>query len=85
MLALLAGTRTSPGRRFPATDPGATPDPQAARRRELSDRRAVTALANALLSVGGAGVATWWAADRLHWRNEWVRPLSHLHWMCNKF
>ena len=77
MLALLAGTRTSPERVFPRPDPShsSPDDPQAASRRERSDRRAVTALLNALLSIGGAGVATWWAAERLHWRNEWVRAV----------
>ena len=80
MVALLAGTRTSPERVFPPVDPSLTlqNDPLEIRRRELSDRRAVTALLNALLSIAGAGVATWWAADRLGWRNEWVRLLFHL-------
>ncbi|KZS99694.1 uncharacterized protein LAESUDRAFT_765270 [Laetiporus sulphureus 93-53] len=42
-----------------------------AAQRDLSDRRMVTAVINALLSIGGAGVATWWAAGRLAWKDEW--------------
>lgn len=72
MIALLAGTRTSPERKFPSVS---TPiiDSQVSRSRELGDRRAVTAVVNALLSIGGSGVATWWAAGRLLWKEEWVR------------
>lgn len=69
MVALLAGTRTSPEKKFPdvpVTIPGADA------RKELNDRRAVTAVLNALLSIFGAGAATWWAAGRLGWRDEWV-------------
>ncbi|KAI0372745.1 hypothetical protein BV20DRAFT_1111908 [Pilatotrama ljubarskyi] len=72
MVALLAGTRTSPDRNFPhAPVPGIGADSQAAHRRELSDRRAVTAVLNALLSIGGAALATYWAAGRLAWKDEW--------------
>lgn len=70
MVALLAGTRTSPEKRFPDVQP--VPTDGADARKELNDRRAVTAVLNALLSIFGAGVATWWAADRLRWRDEWV-------------
>lgn len=74
MIALLAGTRTSPERKFP---PGRilSQTTDADHRRELNDRRAVTAVINALLSILGSGVATWWAADVLHWREEWVSVL----------
>ncbi|KAI0644174.1 hypothetical protein C8Q79DRAFT_873152, partial [Trametes meyenii] len=72
MVALLAGTRTSPDRKFPSAPSGTNADtPAAAQKRELSDRRAVTAVLNALLSIGGAGVATFWAAGRLAWKDEW--------------
>ena len=71
MVALLAGTRTSPERTYPLLSNPATND-QASQARELGDRRAVTAVVNALLSVGGAGIATWWAAGRLSCRDEWV-------------
>ena len=70
MIALLAGSTTSPERKFPAYIP---PDPHAERKREHKDRKAITAVLNALLSVIGSGAATWWAADRTGWRPEWVR------------
>ncbi|KZT01322.1 uncharacterized protein LAESUDRAFT_664130 [Laetiporus sulphureus 93-53] len=69
MVSLLAGTRTSPDRKFPSVQTASTPHEQA--QRDLSDRRMVTAVINALLSIGGAGVATWWAAGRLAWKDEW--------------
>ncbi|KAI0666755.1 hypothetical protein C8Q78DRAFT_983257 [Trametes maxima] len=74
MVALLAGTRTSPDRKFPSAAAVAdtTADAQAAaQKREVGDRRAVTAVLNALLSIGGAGIATFWAAGRLAWKDEW--------------
>lgn len=76
MIALLAGTTTSPERKFPAYVPQEDLDAQA-RQRTKDDKRALTTLLNALLSIGGCGFATWWAADRLHWRNEWVS--THLY------
>ena len=69
MVALLAGTRTSPDRKFPAY---VAPSSDADERMSCSDRRAITNVLNALLSVGGAGVATWWAAGRLAWKDQWV-------------
>lgn len=71
MVALLAGTRTSPEKSFPHMP--VKPEASEEARRELNDRRAVTAVLNALLSVIGSGVATWWAADKLGWKQEWVR------------
>jgi hypothetical protein len=65
MIALLAGTRTSPDRLFP-------PPPKHEPTRELNDRRAVTAIMNALLSIIGAGAAAWFAAQSVGWRDEWV-------------
>ena len=70
MVSLLAGTTTSPERKFPAYTP---PDPHEERKRDYSDRKAVTTVINSLLSVGGSGVATWWAADKVGWKPEWVR------------
>lgn len=69
MVSLLAGTITSPDRKFPAHKPEA--DPLMDARRETNDRKAVVALVNALLSIGGSGVATWYAAGVAGWRNEW--------------
>ncbi|OSX62387.1 hypothetical protein POSPLADRAFT_1181499 [Postia placenta MAD-698-R-SB12] len=68
MIALLAGTRTSPDKKFPHI-PVRSPLEDA--QREVSDRRAVVAIVNALLSIGGSGAATWWAAGRLAWKDEW--------------
>ena len=70
MVALLAGTRTSPEKKFPNTP--VKPEASEKARQELNDRRAVTAVLNALLSVIGSGAATWWAADKLSWKQEWV-------------
>ena len=82
MISLLAGTITSPDRRFPAYQPEAN-DPLADVQREINDRKAVVALINALLSIGGSGVATWYATGVAGWRNEWVRMqpvlISFLH------
>lgn len=76
MVSLLAGTRTSPDKRFPDVAPALSEAQNA--RKDLNDRRAVTALLNALLSIAGSGVAVWWAADKLRWRNEWVScPRCH--------
>ncbi|OBZ74213.1 hypothetical protein A0H81_05857 [Grifola frondosa] len=71
MIALLAGARTSPERKFPAIMGKQSLGLDHDLKKELSDRRAVTAVINALLSIGGSGVATWWAAERLGWRDEW--------------
>lgn len=71
MIALLAGTKTSPERKFPTTNTWSR-DHEAEAKRELSDRRAVVAVLNALLSILGSGAATWWAAEKLQWRDEWV-------------
>ena len=70
MIALLAGTQTSPERKFPAY---VARSDDADGRFSYSDRRAVTNVLNALLSIGGAGAATWWAAGRLAWKDQWVR------------
>jgi predicted RNA-binding Zn ribbon-like protein len=71
MIALLAGSRSAPDRNFP-TDFAPLNYDETLLRTEMNDRRAVTALINALLSIIGSGVATWWAAERLGWQNEWV-------------
>ena len=72
MVSLLAGSITSPDRRFPAHRAEAN-DPLANVRQEINDRKAVVSLVNALLSVGGSGVATWYGTGVAGWRNEWVR------------
>ena len=70
MVSLLAGTRTSPSKSFPKYTPSESPD--AIARREWSDRRAITAIVNSVLSVGCSGGAAWWAADKSGWQDEWV-------------
>lgn len=74
MVPLLAGTRTSPNKKFPLLSHTSTPSESAPR--EISDRKAIIAVLNTLLSVVCTGAATWWAAQRTGWRDEWVR--NHL-------
>lgn len=76
MVALLAGARTSPDKKFPQSSRSAAGSEGAAR--EISDRRAIMAVLNALLSVICTGAAVWWAAQRTGWRDEWVGIASCL-------
>lgn len=76
MVALLAGTRTSPDKKFPALTRVPTRSEGVAR--EISDRRAIVAVLNAILSVICSGAAAWWAAQRTGWRDEWVRDTCEL-------
>jgi len=70
MVSLLAGAITSPDRKFPTYKPEVN-DPLMDARREINDRKAVVALINALLSIGGSGAATWYATGVAGWRDEW--------------
>jgi hypothetical protein len=70
MIALLAGSTTSPEKRFP---PHERARPEHDLKREMNDRKAVVAVTNSLLSIAGAGFATWWATGVAGWRDEWVR------------
>jgi hypothetical protein len=78
MIALLAGTTTSPERQFPAHVPKHILAEEE-RKRRFTDKKAIATLVNALFSIAGSGVATWVAAER--WRHEWVRScmLSNCH------
>ncbi|KAL1696556.1 hypothetical protein GGG16DRAFT_120812 [Schizophyllum commune] len=69
MISLLAGTRTAPDAKLGKYVPPQSAEDAAAQ--GVRDRKAITALLNALLSVGGAAFAAWWAADKTGWRNEW--------------
>ncbi|KAG6877144.1 hypothetical protein C0993_009937, partial [Termitomyces sp. T159_Od127] len=69
MIALLAGTTTSPERNFGTYLAPQNPEEIEAAR--SAERKSITALLNGLLSVLGSGFAVWWAADRLGWKNEW--------------
>ncbi|KZT22075.1 hypothetical protein NEOLEDRAFT_1138410 [Neolentinus lepideus HHB14362 ss-1] len=71
MISLLAGTRTSPDRKFPLYAPESDAREEE-RVRVINDRKAITTLLNAILSVCGAGFASWYAAGQVRWRDEWV-------------
>jgi hypothetical protein len=71
MISLLAGTTSSPEGKFGAYIPPKEPEQIAAQR--ANERKSITALINALLSIGGVAFAAWWAAGNTGWRNEWVR------------
>lgn len=71
MVSLLAGVKTSPERNFGSYTP--PPEPEQLAERQKRERKEITAILNALLSVFGAGFSTWWAADKLHWKDQWVR------------
>jgi hypothetical protein len=69
MISLLAGTRTSPEKKFPAY---MARDPEAERKQAADDRKAVSTVVNGIFSVAGTGVATWWASEYTGLRLEWV-------------
>ena len=71
MVTLLAGAKSSPSSNLPAFTPPESQEDIA--KRQLSDRKAITAIVNSLLSIGGSGVAAWWAAGSAGWGEEWVR------------
>jgi TMEM199 family protein len=75
MISLLAGTTSSPEGKFGTYIPPKEPEQIEAER--VNERKSITALMNALLSIGGVAFAVWWAADKTGWRNEWVRSYSH--------
>lgn len=72
MVSLLAGTRTSPEKHFP---PYVAKDPEEEQHLRTKERKAIATLVNAVVSVVGTGVATWWASERTGLRLEWVRSL----------
>ncbi|KAF9516761.1 hypothetical protein BS47DRAFT_1390354 [Hydnum rufescens UP504] len=67
LISLLSGTTTSP---LAKLSPYRSEDPTTETSRQSSHRRALTALLNALFSVLGVGVATWWMAGSAGWRPE---------------
>lgn len=69
MISLLAGTTTSPEGRFGEYVPPKEPEKLEAEK--TRERKAITALINALLSIGGAAFAVWCAAEKTGWRNEY--------------
>ncbi|KAF8845196.1 hypothetical protein BDN67DRAFT_552089 [Paxillus ammoniavirescens] len=68
MVSLLAGTRTSPEKHFPSYT---AHDPEEERRRMANDRKAISTLVNAVLSIAGTGFATWWASGHTGLKMEW--------------
>jgi hypothetical protein len=78
MSSLLAGTRTSPSKRFPK--PSVPLSAEEAAQQEWSDRKALTAVVNSILSISCSGGAAWWAADKSGWKDEWVRrsPIQYV-------
>jgi hypothetical protein len=70
IISLLAGATTSPEGKFGEYVPPKEPEQLEAEKSK--ERKTITALINALLSIGGAAFATWWAAEKTGWRNEYV-------------
>ena len=69
MIALLAGSVSSPRSKFPK------PEPATSRGRESISQtmREVTTLLNCAITIIGAGFGAWFASSKAGWRNEWVR------------
>lgn len=76
MVSLLAGTRTSPEKYFP---PYTAKNPEEEQRLQTKDRKTIATLVNAVLSIVGTGVATWWASEHLRMQLEWVRGPFYSH------
>jgi hypothetical protein len=75
MIALLAGTKTSPEKHFPTPVGGWPTIAQMRaqeRKREITERQAIANVINALVSIGGCAAAVWYAAGVAGWQNEWV-------------
>lgn len=72
MISLLAGSTTSPDRKFGVYVP--PKDPEEIEADRIRERKTITVLLNALLSVGCVGFTAWWAADKTGWKAEWVCP-----------
>ncbi|KAJ3720948.1 hypothetical protein C8R42DRAFT_581609 [Lentinula raphanica] len=69
MIALLAGTTTSPERKFGPYQPPQEPEQAAAQKNR--ERKAITTIINGVLSVIGSGAAAWIGSERTSWRQEW--------------
>ena len=70
MISLLAGAKTSPTSKLPPYTPPESSE--AAAKRHLNEKKAITAVLNALISIGGSGAAAWCAAGSAGWHEEWV-------------
>ncbi|KAG8946079.1 hypothetical protein FRC04_012057 [Tulasnella sp. 424] len=74
MIALLAGTVTSPSAKLPPYKPPLTPEEEAILKSK--ERKAISALVNGFLSVVGVGVAAWWAGGSIGMRPDHKALLS---------
>ncbi|KAE9399869.1 hypothetical protein BT96DRAFT_1100608 [Gymnopus androsaceus JB14] len=69
MIALLAGTTTSPERKFGSYVPPQEPDQ--IMNQQKRERKAITTIINGVLSVIGSGAAAWLGSERTSWKQEW--------------
>ncbi|KAF5355328.1 hypothetical protein D9758_006038 [Tetrapyrgos nigripes] len=69
MVVLLAGTTTSPERKFGNYVPPKDEDVLAQERKR--ERKAITTIINGVFSVGGSGAAAWIGSASTGWKYEW--------------
>ncbi|KAK1232735.1 hypothetical protein PQX77_004133 [Marasmius sp. AFHP31] len=69
MIALLAGSKTSPGSKLPPYEPPKEAD-EIARERHR-ERKAIGIIVNGVFSVVGTGAAAWWGSKHTGWKHEW--------------
>lgn len=80
MIALLAGTTTSPERKFGPYQPPQEPERLVAQ--EKRERKAITTIINGVLSIIGSGAAAWIGSERTNWRQEWVSRQAVIMLFC---
>lgn len=68
MIALLAGSMSSPRSTFPPMERKSS----VGRETFSQSTKEITTLLNCAITVVGAGVAAWFASSRTGWGNEWV-------------
>ncbi|KAJ4473681.1 hypothetical protein J3R30DRAFT_3338336 [Lentinula aciculospora] len=68
MISLLAGTTTSPDRKFGLYEPQ---EPEQLAAQTKRERKAITTIINGVFSVIGSGAAAWIGSERTNWRQEW--------------
>ncbi|KAJ8094655.1 hypothetical protein PM082_010661 [Marasmius tenuissimus] len=69
MIALLAGSKTSPASKLPPYEPPKEAD-EIARERHR-ERKAIGIIVNGVFSVVGTGAAAWWGSKHTGWKHEW--------------
>lgn len=70
MIALLAGSTTSPERKFAPYVP--PQEPEQIMNQKKMERKAITTIINGVLSVIGSGAAAWLGSEKTSWKQEWV-------------